>query len=55
MRLSHALPTRLLMAALALAVLAGSAWAWIHWQSANSIVPPHTYQLQAGNSSDWRP
>ena len=55
MRLSNALPARLLVAALALAVLAGSASAWLHWQSTNSIVPPHTYQLQAGNSSDWTP
>lgn len=55
MRLSHTQHTRLLLAALALAVLAGSAWGWTHWQSANSIAPAHTYQLQAGKTAEWTP
>jgi len=55
MRLSHAQPTRQLMAALALAVLAGSICAWLHWQSANRIVPAHTYRLQTGETGEWTP
>jgi signal transduction histidine kinase len=55
MRLFHTLSARLLTAALALIVLAGAAWAWLHWQSANSVVPARTYQLQAGKTAEWTP
>lgn len=55
MRLQHVTPTRLLTLALALAALVFAAWAWLHWQRAQSVVPAHTYQLEAARSSDWTP
>ena len=55
MRLPYATPARLLTLALALAGLAFAAWAWLHWQRAQSVVPAHTYQLQAGRINDWTP
>lgn len=55
MRLPQTMPARLLMAAVALAVFIGAAWVWIHWQGASSIVPARSYQLQAGNASEWTP
>ena len=55
MRLPYATPARLLTLALALAGLAFAAWAWLHWQRAQSVVPAHTYQLQAGIINDWTP
>ncbi|MGA7340971.1 MAG: ATP-binding protein [Terracidiphilus sp.] len=49
----QATSARLLVAALALAALSFAAWFWLHWRRAESAVPPHTYQLQAGNTREW--
>jgi len=55
MRLPRALPAGWLTAVLGLALLGAGAWAWLHWQRAKSVVPAHTYQLQADNTADWTP
>jgi signal transduction histidine kinase len=52
---SRAVPRRMLTVALAIAGMVLAAWAWLHLQSSGSVVPAHTYQLQAGKMNDWTP
>jgi signal transduction histidine kinase len=43
----------LTIALVALACLAFAAWFWLPWHRAESVVPSHTYQLQADKINEW--
>ncbi|MGA8731171.1 MAG: ATP-binding protein [Terracidiphilus sp.] len=53
MNLPRVTPTRLLLIGLALAGLVSAAWAWLQRQRVESIVPAHTYRLQADSINEW--
>jgi signal transduction histidine kinase len=46
-------PTRLLTLAIVCAAVAFAAWLLIYHYPKDSVVPSHTYQLEAANAGDW--
>jgi signal transduction histidine kinase len=52
-RLPGMMTKRLLAIGLACACLVLGTWSWSHWRRANSVVPSHSYQLQAGRMDEW--
>jgi len=54
-RLRFARPARLLAAGLACAGLSLAVWWSLQWRRSHSVVPSHSYRLQAGGMAEWTP
>jgi signal transduction histidine kinase len=39
---------------LTIAVLGIAAWVWLHWRRAESVVPPHSWELRADRMDEWK-
>lgn len=55
MRFLRLLPRWLFATCFVAASLTLIAWSWPVWRGADSVAPPHIYNLQAGRMEEWKP
>jgi hypothetical protein len=53
LKLPHVTLTGLLLIGLAFVGLVSAAWGWLQWCRVESVVPAHTYRLQADRINEW--